>query len=123
MRIPSKLQPWFEARQRFRLSHAHIQMARELGLNPRKFESLANGQQEPWKRPLPEFIAHCYHKRFGRTTPENVQSLEDVVKRAEGRRSERRERKTNRAAPPIGPQGSDDGSSEKLPDLCARGGE
>ena len=60
MPIPSKLQPWFEARQRFRLSHAHIQMARELGLNPRKFGSLANGQQEPWKRPLSEFIAHCY---------------------------------------------------------------
>ena len=31
MPIPSKLQPWFEARQRFRLGHAHIQMARELG--------------------------------------------------------------------------------------------
>jgi hypothetical protein len=26
MPIPSKLQPWFEARQRFRLSHAHIQI-------------------------------------------------------------------------------------------------
>ena len=47
MPIPSKLQPWFEARQRFRLSHTHIQMARELGLNPRKFGSLANDQQEP----------------------------------------------------------------------------
>jgi hypothetical protein len=46
MPIPSKLQPWFEARQRFRLSHAHIQMARELGLNPRKFGSLANEQRE-----------------------------------------------------------------------------
>jgi hypothetical protein len=29
MPIPSKLQPWFEARQRFRLSHIHIQMARD----------------------------------------------------------------------------------------------
>jgi hypothetical protein len=123
MPIPSKLQPWFEARQRFRLSHAHIQMARELGLNPRKFGSLANGQQEPWKRPLSEFIEHCYHKRFGRTTPEHVQSLEDVVKRAEGRRSERRARKTNRAVAPTGPQRSDDGPSEKLTELCARGGE
>ena len=37
MRIPSKLQPWFDARQRFRLGHTHIQMARELGLKPRKF--------------------------------------------------------------------------------------
>jgi hypothetical protein len=123
MPILSKLQPWFEARQRFRLSHAHIQMARELGLNPRKFGSLANGQQEPWKLPLAEFIAHCYSRRFGCATPEHVQSLEEVVKRAEARRNERRERKTNRAVPPTGPQRSDDGSSDKLPELCARGGE
>ena len=66
MRIPPKLQPWFDARQRFRLSHAHIQMARELGLNPRKFGALANVQQDSWKRPLAEFIADCYIKRFGR---------------------------------------------------------
>ncbi len=109
MRIPSKFQPWFEARQRFRLSHAHIQMARELGMNPRKFGSLANGQQEPWKRPLAEFIAHCYHKRFGRTTPEHVQSLEEAVKHAEGRRSERRERKATRAVPPGGTRPAADG--------------
>ena len=122
MPIPSKLQPWFEARQRFRLSHAHIQMARELGLNPRKFGSLANEQQEPWKRPLGEFIAHCYCKRFGRTTPENVQSLEDVVKRAEARRSERRARKTSRALLLTEPQRSDKGSSEKSADY-ERGAE
>ncbi|WP_216673315.1 hypothetical protein [Paraburkholderia solitsugae] len=97
MRTPPKLQPWFEARQRFRLSHAHIQMARELGLNPRKFGSLGNEQQESWKRPLAEFIAHCYSKRFGRNTPEHVQSLEEVVKRAEERRCERREKNSERS--------------------------
>ncbi|MGF7137531.1 hypothetical protein P3T40_009044 [Paraburkholderia sp. EB58] len=86
MPIPSKLQPWFEARQHFRLSHTQIQMAREPGSNPRKFGSLATGQQELWKRPLGEFIAHCYSRRFGRTAPEHVQSLEEVVKRVEVRR-------------------------------------
>jgi hypothetical protein len=100
-----------------------IQMVRERGLNPQKFGSLANGQQEPWRRPLAEFIAHCYYKRFRRTTPGHVQSLEDVENRAKGRRSERRERKTNRAVPPTGSQRSDDGSGEKFPDLCACGGE
>jgi hypothetical protein len=35
-RIPTKLKPWFEARKSFKLSHAHTQMARELGMNPRK---------------------------------------------------------------------------------------
>src|ERR1700738_1029010 len=48
-RIPTKLKPWFEARRRFKLSHAHTQMARELGMNPRKLGSLAGGGQEPWK--------------------------------------------------------------------------
>src|SRR5271165_6384375 len=67
-RVPTKLQPWFEARRRFKLSHAHTQMARELGMNPRKLGSLANEGQEPWKLPLPEFVAECYRKRFGPIT-------------------------------------------------------
>jgi hypothetical protein len=65
LRIPAKLQPWFEARRRFKLSNAQTQMARELGMNPRKLGSLANERQESWKRPLPEFIVECYRKRFG----------------------------------------------------------
>jgi hypothetical protein len=95
-RIPSKLQPWFEARRRFRLSHAHIQMARELGMNPRKFGSLANERQEPWKLPLPEFIAECYRKRFGRSAPETVRSLEEVVQAEERRRKEKHARKAEK---------------------------
>jgi hypothetical protein len=98
-------------------------MARELGLNPRKFGTLANDQQESWKRPLAEFIAHCYSKRFGRTTPEHVQSLEEVVKRAEARRSERRERKANRAVQPAGSERSDGASGGKLPDPHEHGGQ
>jgi hypothetical protein len=105
------------------LSHIHIQMARELGLNPRKFGALANNQQESWKRPLAEFIACCYGKRFGRPAPEHVQSLEEVVKRAEARRSERRERKANRAVLPTGLQRRDSASGGKLPDLDEHGGE
>ena len=62
-RIPTKLKPWFEARRRFKLSHAHTHMARELGMNPRKLGSLAGGGQEPWKLPpragiLPLRFAH-----------------------------------------------------------------
>lgn len=97
--IPSKLQPWFEARRRFRLSHAHIQMARELGMNPRKFGSLANERQEPWKLPLPEFIAECYRKRFGRSAPEHVRSLEEVVRAEERRRKEKHARKAPKEPP------------------------
>lgn len=52
--------PWIEARKRFHLSDAHIQMARELWLNRKKFGGLANIKQEPWKLPLPEFIEELY---------------------------------------------------------------
>jgi hypothetical protein len=85
-KIPTKLQPWFEARKRFKLSHAQVQMARELGLNPRKLGSLANERQEPWKLPLPDFIVQCYRKKFGRSEPEKVRSLEEVIQAEERKR-------------------------------------
>lgn len=42
-KIPDKLQAWIVARKRHRLSHAHVQMARELGMNPKKLRTLADG--------------------------------------------------------------------------------
>lgn len=76
--IPARLKPWVEARQRWRLSHLHIQMARELGLNPDKFGKLANHRQEPWNRPLPDFIAHLYVKNFGKM-PDVVRTIEEIA--------------------------------------------
>jgi hypothetical protein len=78
-KIPLDLQPWIEARNRFRLSHAHVQMARELGLNPKKLGNLANRDQEPWKLPLRDFIVKLYMKRFGRARPEIIRSIEETV--------------------------------------------
>ena len=78
-RIPQKLQPWFEARKKYRLTHAQVQMARELGLDPKKFGGLANHRQEPWKVPLPNFIEEIYLKRFGVERPAEVMSLEEIV--------------------------------------------
>lgn len=65
-KIPNDMLPWIEARKRFRLSHAQIQMARELGLNPKQFGKLDNHHQEPWKQPLPEFIASLYKSASAR---------------------------------------------------------
>ncbi|MDD5370367.1 MAG: hypothetical protein PHQ40_14890 [Anaerolineaceae bacterium] len=45
--IPEKYRIWIEVRKRYHLSDAQIQMARELGLNPHKFEIIANKKQEP----------------------------------------------------------------------------
>jgi hypothetical protein len=74
--LPPAVQQWVEARKRYHLSHAQVQMARELGLSPRKFGKLANHRQEPWKAPLPQFIEHLYLKRFGRERPEVVKPAE-----------------------------------------------
>ena len=79
MAIPQKWQPWLTARTRYRLSHAQIQMARELGMNPKKLGGLANHRQEPWKVPLPQFIEECYRKRFGRSQPLDTRSIEERV--------------------------------------------
>jgi len=64
-----------EAIKKFRLSDTHIQMARELGMNPKKFGSLANHKQERWKAPLPEFIEDLYFKRFKKDKPDVVKKL------------------------------------------------
>ncbi len=97
-RVPPKLQPWFEARQRFRLSHAEIQMARELGMNPKNFSKLANVDQQRWKAPLPEFIAHCYQKRFGVGAPAEVRTLEQVAHAVEAKRTITHAKKLERSA-------------------------
>ena len=92
-KIPDKYQIWVEARKRYHLSHTHIQMARELGLNPKKLGGFANSKQEPWKLPLPEFIGELYLKNFKRSRPDNVRSIEQMVSDNLGKKEERKERK------------------------------
>jgi hypothetical protein len=79
-KLPPKHQDWVEAQRKYHLSHTHIQMARELGMNPKKFGSLANHKQEPWKLPLPEFIEHLYVKRFEKERPDQGRSIEERVR-------------------------------------------
>jgi hypothetical protein len=92
-RIPTDLQVWIDARKRHRLSHAVVQMARELGMNPRKLGSLDNHRQEPWKAPLPEFIAELYLRRFGRSQPETLLTIEEIARKQWEKKQERRARR------------------------------
>ncbi len=96
-RIPERLQVWIEARKRHRLSHAQVQMARELGMNPKKLGKLDNHEQEPWKLPLPEFIEHLYFKRFGKRRPDVVVSIEERARVEEDKKALKREMKHRRA--------------------------
>lgn len=91
--IPDHLQEWITARKRHRLSHAQVQMARELGMNPNKLGKLDNADQEPWKLPLPAFIESLYQKRFGRDRPDEVHSIEEHARLLEQKKAVRPEAK------------------------------
>jgi hypothetical protein len=85
-----KMQAWIDARKRHRLSHAQIQMARELGMNSAKLGKLDNHKQEPWKQPLPQFIEELYFDRFGKTAPDTVVSVEERVRIEQKKKQARR---------------------------------
>jgi len=90
---------WIEARKRHGLSHAHVQMARDLGMNPKKLGKLDNHRQESWKAPLPQFIEQLYAKRFGRARPEVVLSIEERAQLQDAKKAARKEaRRKARAA-------------------------
>ena len=58
------------------LSHLHVQMARELGMNPSHLGK--NHRQEPWKLPQTDFVARIYIKQFNKM-PDVVTSVEEVA--------------------------------------------
>ena len=95
--VPPKLLPWVEARKCFKLTHAEVQMARELGMNPKKLGGIANARQEPWKAPLKQFIVNCYRKSYGRDMPERVRSIEEVAKDDRTRRELKKAKKATLA--------------------------
>ena len=90
-RIPHKFHPWIDARKKFRLSDAHIQMARELGLSPKRFASYADRKNKPWKLPLVEFIETQYQKQFGKSRPDTVVSVEELAAAHVAKRAARKE--------------------------------
>ena len=88
-----KMQAWIDARKRRHLSHAQVQMARELGMNPKKLGKLDNHDQEPWKMPLRQYIEHLYFKRFGKEHPDLVLSIEEKIRRDKEKKAQKREAK------------------------------
>lgn len=91
-----KMQAWIDARKRHHLSRAQVQMARELEMNPAKLGKLDNHRQEPWKLPLPQFIEELYLKRFGKTAPDRVVSIEERARPQPQKKHARRAAKQQR---------------------------
>lgn len=90
------LEKWVVAQKRHRLSDKHVQMARELGLNPDKLGKIDNHEQEPWKAPLPQFIEDVYSKRFKREEPVIVRSLKEIIADDKLRKEKKKQEKANR---------------------------
>jgi hypothetical protein len=88
-----KIQMWIDARIRHHLSHAHVQMARELGLNPKKLGKMDNHDQEPWKMPLRQYIEHLYFKNFHKERPDIVLSIEKKVRSQKEKKAKKRQAK------------------------------
>lgn len=55
---------WRDAKKLCRLSGRQVDMARSLGMNPKKLPRLRPSPQQRWKLPVGAFIEECYRKRF-----------------------------------------------------------
>ena len=89
----SQIEKWIVAQKKHRLSDTHVQMARELGLNPDKLGKIDNHQQEVWKTPLPQFIEDIYFKRFNREEPETVKPLKQIMAEMEVKKKQQKAKK------------------------------
>jgi len=92
-KLPEKLQLWVDVRKKHHLSHMQIQMARELGLNPKKFGRLDNHQQETWKEPLPKYIETLYYKQISKVPPAEVKSIENLYKAQQQKKQDKKQAK------------------------------
>ena len=75
---------WTFAKRACRLSARHVEMAKKLGMNPKKLPGLNPSKSEPWKAPVRVFIEDCYRKRFGE------EMSEPAGQRTKGRDATRR---------------------------------
>jgi hypothetical protein len=91
-----KLEKWIIARKKHKLSDKHVQMARELGLNPDKLGKIDNHKQEPWKAPLSEFLEEIYFKRFKKSGPDIVRSIEQIISADKEKKEAQKEKKLER---------------------------
>ena len=56
---------WRNAKKICRLTARQLEMARRLGMNPKKLPGLRPSPQQRWKLPVGAFIEERYWKRFG----------------------------------------------------------
>lgn len=93
-----KLQKWKVAQKKHHLSDKQVQMARELGFNPDKLGKLDNHKQESWKTPLPQHIENLYFKRFNKEVPDQIKSIDQLLKDDKIKKEKQKKEKEKRRA-------------------------
>jgi len=91
--MAKNLEKWIVAQRKHRLSDKHLQMARELGLNPDKLGKIDNHNQESWKTPLNEFIEDIYLKQFKNSEPDNIRSIKQIQEDDKRKKDEKKKKK------------------------------
>jgi hypothetical protein len=101
--MAKNLGKWIVTQKKHHLSDKHVQMARELGLNPDKLGKIDNHKQEPWKAPLKEFIEDIYLRQLKKSEPDNIRSLKQILQdekiKKEEKKRKRELRKLNQISP------------------------
>ncbi|MBT2690141.1 hypothetical protein J7I93_18390 [Bacillus sp. ISL-47] len=57
---------WSEAKKRFRLNEADIQMAKELGMSRKSLLKNIPAPNQQWKTPVKEWVRDLYENKFGK---------------------------------------------------------
>lgn len=87
------LEAWIAVADRLSLADVHIQMARELALEPEELVVLGKRSPEDGRAPLHAYLRILYERRFKRSRPERVKPLREALAavraKAEARRAER----------------------------------
>jgi hypothetical protein len=88
---------WVEAKRQCGLSDAQVQMARDLGMNPKRLIGSESTTQGLKQTPLALRIENLYLRRFSKLLPDSVvplrQMLHDARTRERAEAHERRRRK------------------------------
>lgn len=72
-KLNNKEKEWVDARQRYGLTHAQVQMGRELEILPRSLAKLTDIT-------VPEYVQQLYLERFGLAEPAVVVTVENRAK-------------------------------------------
>jgi len=97
-----RLQVWVKVKRQCALTDAHVQMARELGTNPKRLTATAGRTVGSPQVPLAQHIEDLDLRRFKRTIPEPVAPVRQLLRgvlgreRAEARGRRRRKRPAER---------------------------